>query len=170
MYDFQNTVMVRAIPNTNTKIIRYVTLILAALGLLAVIWINPILCALPALLLIILWWWCWFRTGIEYEYTYFDGDLDFDRIRAQRKRKNVISVHMDQVLVIAPQGHETIERAMRQTSPKCYDVTSGKLGRDIYELVWQDKNHTIVIKFEPTGKFLDMIAVKYRSKVIREIS
>ena len=71
MYDFQNTVLLTARPEKSTIVIRYLTLLLAAAGLLGCIWVNPLIFALPAVLLIVLWWWTWFHTNIEYEYTYW---------------------------------------------------------------------------------------------------
>lgn len=167
MYDFQNTVLISARPTAKTMALRYAALILAALGLLACIWISPFVFALPAVLLIVLWWWSWFHTGLEYEYAYFNGDLDFDLIRDKRKRKNVISVNMEQVEQIAPAGDRSLQSARRDSGVKFIDVSSRKEGRNFYELLWRDGMDAVLIRFEPDGKFLDSISVKYGRKVIR---
>ncbi len=167
MYDFQNTVLLSARPTAATLAFRYLSLVLAALGLLGCIWINPLAFAMPAILLIIGWWWMWFHTNIEYEYAYFDGDLDFDRIKDKRKRKNIISIHMDQVEQIAPAGDRSLHSAHQNSNVKFMDLSSRKQGRKFYELLWKDGGEAVCIRFEPDEKFLDSICIKYGRKVIK---
>lgn len=50
MYDFQNTVLLTARPERSTITVRYLTLLLAAAGLLGCIWVNPLIFALPSVL------------------------------------------------------------------------------------------------------------------------
>ena len=167
MYDFQNTVLLTARPEKSTVAVRYLTLLLAAVGLLGCIWVNPLIFALPSILLIVLWWWTWFHTNIEYEYTYFDGGIDFDRIRDKRKRKSMISIHMDQVEQIAPVGDDSLRSVHQDKNVKFMDYSSRKQGRKFYEIIWKDSGDTICIRFEPDKKFLDSISIKYGRKVKR---
>lgn len=167
MYDFQNTVLLAARPEKATIVLRYVSLLLAAAGLLLCIWINPFLWALPTILLIVWWWRMCFHSDIEYEYSYFDGNIDMDKIIDKRKRKQVISLHMDDVLQIAPEGDPSLHRIHQDGKVRYVDVSSRKLNRKFYEIILQESGATTCIRFEPDEKFLDSICVKYSRKVIR---
>ena len=148
-------------------LLRYVTMVIAALGVLFCFWLNPFVFGLPALLLIMLWWWVWFHTNIEYEYAYFDGDIDIDKIRDKRKRKSVISINMAHVEQIAPVGDRSLQKAHQDSRVKFLDVSSRKEGRKCYELLWKESGQSVCIRFEPDDKFLDSICIKYGHKVIK---
>lgn len=167
MYDFQKTVLIETKPTALVMALRYLSLILAALGLLGCIWINPLTFAFPAILLIVWWWWMWFHSGVEYEYAYFDGDLDFDRIKDKRRRKSIISLNMETVVQIAPVGDRSLYNVHQDSRAKFMDLSSRKPDHKCYEVVSQDAGETICIRFEPDDEFLSSIEVKYGRKVIR---
>ena len=167
MYDFQNTVLLAARPEKRTIILRYVSLLCAAAGLMFCIWINPLLWALPAALLIYWWYRMCFHSAIEYEYSYFDGNIDIDKVIDMRKRKNIISFHMNDVVQIAPVGDRSLHSAHENGNVKHVDVSSRKPDRKYYEILLQESGETTCIRFEPDEKFLDSICIKYGRKVIR---
>ncbi|MBO5373066.1 MAG: hypothetical protein J6A75_10185 [Lachnospiraceae bacterium] len=167
MYDFQITVLLEARPDKQTLMLRYASLAVAALGLLACIWINPLLWALPAALVIFWWWRMWFHTNMEYEYLYFDGTIDIDKVIDKRKRKSIMSFHMNDVIQIAPVGDSLLESAHQNPKTKYMDLSSRKSNRRVYEIVLQEAGETTCIRFEPDDRFLDGISVKYGRKVKR---
>lgn len=167
MYDFQNTVLLSARPTKGTLVLRNVALILVALTLVGFLMVNPFMFAPFVIAAGGFWWWAAFRTGLEYEYTYFDGDLDFDKIRAKRKRKHILSIHMDNVTSIVPADHPSLHNVHQNSGAKIVDVSSRKPDRKVYEIVHQDAGVTTCIRFEPDEKFLDSISIKYGRKVTR---
>lgn len=166
MYDFQKTVLISTKPTMGNMVLRYVSLVLAALALAGCL-LNPYLFLIPAILLIVWWWRMWFHSGVEYEYAYFDGDLDFDKIKDKRKRKRIISVNMEQVEQIAPVGDRSLYNLHQNSQAKMMDFSSRKSDRKCYELVWKNAEQTVCIRFEPDEQFVDSICVKYGRKVIR---
>lgn len=165
MYDFQNTVLLSARPAPEAIALRFVSLFCAAAALVGCIWINPPAFFFPMCLLFFWWWWTCFHSGIEYEYAYFDGNLDFDKIKDKRKRKSIVSLHMDQVEQIAPAGDPSIESARRNSNMKFMDLSSRKEGHQFYDLIWKEAKEAVCIRFEPDEKFLDSICIKYARKV-----
>lgn len=168
MYDFQKTVLLSARPTAATMILRFVSMFLAVFCLVGFIWLNPPAFLMPMIGFFVWWWWTCFHSGLEYEYAYFDGNLDFDKIKDKRKRKSIISLHMDQVERIAPAGDPSLQNVHQKNSNvKFMDLSSRKEGRKFYELIWTEKQQTVCIRFEPDDSFLDSICVKYARKVIR---
>lgn len=74
-------------------------------------------------------------------------------IRDKRKRKNMISIHMDHVEQIAPVGDSSLRDAHQDTNVKFMDYSSRKQGRKFYEIIWKDSGDTICIRFEPMKSF-----------------
>lgn len=167
MYDFQSTVLIKSKPATASMVLRYVFLVLTALGLFACLWVNPVLFFMPTVVLGILWWWTWFHSGLEYEYSYFDGELDFDKVTDKRRRKHITTLNMESVVQIAPVGDRALYSVHQDSRAKCVDLSSKEATAKRYEVVSNDSGKVVCICFEPDERMLDAISVKYPRKVIR---
>jgi len=169
MYDLQTSQLVPARPEKQTMLLRYAALALVAFGLLTCVWVNPILWALPTIGFIWWWWRMWFHSDIEYDYMYLDGTLDFDKVIDKRKRKSLSSWKMDDVVVIAPAGDDSVKAAYGNKEVKYYDYSSRRPShRDAYyEMVVQESSGMFCICFEPDDNLLDKISIKYGRKVKR---
>lgn len=167
MNDFQISVLLEARPDKQTILLRYISLAVVALGLLACIWINPLVWAIPAVIALIWWWRMWFHSNMEYEYAYFDGTIDIDKVIDKRKRKSIISFHMNDVMQIAPVGDSLLEHAHNNPKTKYMDLSSRKNNRRVYEIILQEAGETTCISFEPDDRFLDAAFVKYGRKIKR---
>lgn len=105
----------------------------------------------------------------EFEYSYFDGDVRFARILNKSRRRNLKSYTMDEVLQIAPAGHNSIMRYENDPKVKKKNYTSGFQGVPYYEMVIRssDSDGLLMIKFEPDEAYLNEVCKKYSHKVIR---
>lgn len=103
------------------------------------------------------------RMDLEYEYLYMNGDLDVDKIMGKQKRKRVFSTNVQEVELIAPQGHEQL-RYFQPT--KTYDYSSMSPDNKKYEMIVSNNNQLVKVIFEPNAKILDGMRSLAPRKVI----
>ncbi len=153
--------------STVKKVLNMVWFILACVCFLGAIFITPVIFAIPAIGLTVLWVFQQFFSNIEYEYTYYDGDLKFAKIKNKAKRKRIAALQMDDVLQIAPKGDRSIYKYENDTTVKCKDLTSGNADAKVYVVVAKSESAITRFEFEPDGDMLDAIMVKYPRLVIK---
>lgn len=146
-------------------ILTNVVLVLA-LASVVINFMAPVILLVPVLLLII-WWFLKYRTYREFEYTYYDGELKFVCIKNKARRKGLKKLDMEHVVAIAPAGDRSMYRYENGDAGKILDYSSRQADVKVYELVYNNEEGSILIKFEPDDKMLDAICYKYSSKVVR---
>lgn len=129
--------------------------------------------AAPGLLMIlaigsaVLWYFLTFCANMEYEYTYYDGELRFARIRNKSRRKELESVQLEDVLILAPRGDRSVYKYEKDDSLNYKNYTSRRDGVSVYELVFKNQKGCSRYEFEPDEEMLDAILVKYPRLVIK---
>lgn len=90
---------------------------------------------------------CIWKTGrnIEFEYTYYDGDLRIAMIINKAKRKNIVSIDMEDVIIIAPRGDRSIYKYENDKSYKYKDVTSADGAAKVYAVIFKGKKACVVM-------------------------
>ena len=129
------------------------------------LFVSPIF-LVPAIIAITLWVWR-FRRNIEFEYTYYDGDLHIAKIINKAKRKNIVSVNMEDVLMIAPKGDRSIYKYENDNSFKYKDLTSSSPEAKVYKVVFKGEKGMCCYAFEPDEEMLDEIRIKYPRAVVK---
>ena len=76
--------------------------ILAAVALVAVVWIFGVLAVIATVGIAYGAWWLATTQNVEYEYCVTNGDIDVDKIVARRKRVRWVSVAGRKVRALAP--------------------------------------------------------------------
>ena len=76
--------------------------ILAAVALVAVVWIFGILAVIATVGIVYGAWWLATTQNVEYEYCVTNGDIDVDKIIARRKRVRLVSVAGRKIRALAP--------------------------------------------------------------------
>lgn len=76
--------------------------ILAAVALVAVVWIFGVLAVIATVGIAYGAWWLATTQNVEYEYCVTNGDIDVDKIVARRKRVRLVSVAGRKVRALAP--------------------------------------------------------------------
>jgi hypothetical protein len=122
---------------------------------------------IPAILFALLWYFLGFRSDTEFEYTYYDGDLRMAKIRNKSRRKNLLNVSMDDVVVIAPRGDRSVYQYENDRNLPCKNFSSGEPGAKVYELVCKGDKGFRRYEFEPDEEMLDAIMVKYARLVTK---
>lgn len=79
-----------------------ISIIVAALVLVALVWIFNILAAIATLGIVYGAWWLATTQNVEFEYCVTNGDIDVDKIIARRKRERLVSVAGRKVRALAP--------------------------------------------------------------------
>lgn len=96
---------------------------------------------------------------MEFEYVFTNGDLDFAQITNKSKRKELFSISMTDVEVMAPKNSDRIKRLISNPNIKYkkQDFSSGfsKNQDKVYEMVAKRGGEAYHILFEPNRKLLD---------------
>lgn len=147
------------------KIAKYAVVVCAVL-LVVANFFMPVFILLPIILAVIAFFM--FRSYTEFEYSYFDGDFKFYRIKNKSRRKKLKTFDIEHVSAIAPREDRSMYRYTQDGSVKKVDYTSGMPDRDVYGIVVNDEEQTMVVWIEPDEKFLDAICYKNAQKVTRK--
>lgn len=99
------------------------------------------------------------RFNIMYEYIFCDGQLDFDKIMGGVKRKNMLRVDFEKVVVMAPAESHALD-GYRHDKVKVYDYTSLEPNCKRYGLVTKEGEQSTLIYFEPDEKMVNIIKQK----------
>ncbi len=107
------------------------------------------------------------RASIEYEYLYLDKELTIDKIIGQRKRKRVIKVLMDNIVIIAPIDSYRLKEAKTRTGGRSHDFSTGNKEnkKNWYEIICSDGEHYII---EPSAAFINLMYITSPRKVFVE--
>ena len=137
-------------------------------GLNGILLLQPVALVLFLALLGLLYF-MFLQVNIEYEYSVTEDVLDIDIIRWKRKRKHMVSMSMDQVIVIAPARTDPVSAYVGRKL-KTYDCTSHDADKEYYTLVFKPQGETVEQKvlFEPDELVLDALWRKAPSKVHKQ--
>lgn len=106
------------------------------------------------------------RMDVEYEYIYINGDLDIDKVMHKEKRKHMLSMNVQDMELLAPEGSFQLQS---YRTGKVYDYSSGDpaaTGR--YVLVFTRSGETVKILFEPNRDLVEGFFLLAPRKVIRK--
>ena len=144
MGDFYTEQLVKRQKASSTTLIKAILIILTVLSVVLIFMIpfgiiGPvIMIALDVFL---------FRSmDVEYEYLFVNGSLDIDKIMAKSRRKNMFSMEMTDLEMMAPSGSPELRPYQ---GLKGIDYSSGMPGADTYELIVVNNGEKKKIIFEP---------------------
>ncbi|MGN0505116.1 MAG: DUF6106 family protein [Lachnospiraceae bacterium] len=104
------------------------------------------------------------RLSVEYEYVFCDGQLDFDKISGGMKRKNMLRIDFEQLVVIAPKNSHALD-GYRHNGVTVKDFTSLEENHKVYGLVVTGGEKPTLIYFEPNEKMLAAMKQKAARKI-----
>lgn len=104
------------------------------------------------------------RMDTEYEYVFCDGQLDFDKISGGMKRKNMLRVDFEQMVVIAPKNSHALD-GYRHNGVEVKDFSSLYEDHAIYGMVVTGGEKSKLIYFEPSEKMLAAMKQKAPRKI-----
>lgn len=105
------------------------------------------------------------RLNVEWEYIFCDGQLDFDRISGGSKRKTVLRVDFEQLVVMAPKNSHSLD-GYRHNGVAVKDFTSMEEGKNVYGMVIAGGEQNQMILFEPGEKMLAVMKQKAPRKIM----
>ncbi len=105
------------------------------------------------------------RIAVEYEYVYCDGQVDFDKINGGVKRKTLLKVDFDQVVVVAPKNSHALD-GYKHSGVVVNDFSSMKPDAKVYAMVVKNGEKANVIYFEPNEKMLSIMKQKSARKIV----
>lgn len=105
------------------------------------------------------------RLETEYEYVFCDGQLDFDKISGGIKRKNLLRVDFDQMVVVAPKNSHALD-GYRHNGVEVRDYSSLYEDHRIYGIVITGGEKSQLIYFEPDDKMLAAMKQKAPRKIV----
>ncbi|MCD8382322.1 MAG: hypothetical protein LUC30_05320 [Clostridiales bacterium] len=149
--------------NFLSKALWVLTFVYLALGLIYIIFLAFFLVFLIAALL--------YRRHLrlEYEYQYLDGGLRIDRIKNRSKRKKLGVYSMENLTVMAPEGHDRLSPYTNRKELKVLDYSSHDPTAELrYILVFQGGGVIQLLLLEPTQAMVQAMWRAAPSKVVRK--
>ena len=134
--------------------------------LVAAIFVSASIFFLPAMIVTVLWAWRNFYYNVEYEYTYYETDVRIAKIINKAKRKDLVEVNMEEVIMVAPKGDRSVYKYENDKSAKYKNFTSGDKSVKVYELIHKTSSGICRYEFEPDEEMLQAMKIKYPHTVI----
>ena len=105
------------------------------------------------------------RLATEYEYVFCDGQMDFDKISGGVKRKTVLRVDFEKLVVVAPKDSHALD-GYRHNGVEVKDFSSGEEHGKVYGMVVGGNEKNMMILFEPSEKMVAAMKQKAPRKII----
>lgn len=105
------------------------------------------------------------RLATEYEYVFCDGQLDFDKISGGMKRKTLLRVDFEKLVVIAPKNSHALD-GYRHNGVEVKDFSSLDENAKVYGMVITGGEQNTMIYFEPSEKMLAAMKQKAPRKIM----
>lgn len=105
------------------------------------------------------------KLAVEYEYVFCDGQLDFDKISGGAKRKTMLRVDFEKLVVIAPKNSHALD-GYRHNGVVVKDFSSLSDDAKVYGMVVTGGEQQTMIYFEPSEKMLAAMKQKAPRKIM----
>lgn len=105
------------------------------------------------------------RLDIEYEYLYIDKEISVDKIMSKEKRKNVYTVDLNRMEIMAPVSSHALD-SYKARGLKSYDFTSRAEDAKVYSVVYESAQEgCVIVNIEPNAEMLNAIKTVFPRKV-----
>lgn len=111
---------------------------------------------------------CYFflpKLSVEYEYVFCDGQLDFDKISGGAKRKTMMRIDFEKLVVVAPKNSHALD-GYRHNGVLVKDFSSLDENAVVYGMVITGGEQQTMIYFEPNEKMLATMKQKAPRKIM----
>ncbi len=105
------------------------------------------------------------RLETEYEYVFCDGQVDFDQINGGEKRKTVLRVDFEKLVVVAPKNSHALD-GYRHDGVLVKDFSSREADAKVFAMVINGGDKNTMIYFEPNEKMLTAMKQKAPRKIM----
>jgi len=105
------------------------------------------------------------KLNVEWEYVFCDGQLDFDRISGGAKRKTMLRVDFDHLVIAAPKNSHALD-GYRHNGVAVKDFSSLEEGKNVYGMVITGGEQNQMIFFEPSEKMIAAMKQKAPRKIV----
>lgn len=112
----------------------------------------------------------WKYFDIEYEYSIWYGSFDVAKIFSKKKRKELISADIKEMLIIAPANEEYTNRAYHFDPNEIIYATSSKQAENMWLFVSGGKDKPrVLVFFEADERSLNMLRLGNPSVFVKKI-
>ena len=147
------------------KFLMYAALVFGGICLIGSAFMGLISLALGIVLLVV-GSITYIRRDVEFEVSYFDGEIRMAKVFHKSSRKNLPTIQMEDVEVIAPPKDAKISYFENDSSVKVEDYTSKQPNVKYYEIAVNAGGVKKLYKVEVDDEFLNSVRKKYFSKVV----
>lgn len=153
---------VTPVPGASTAIKRFLMIFACVVGVLAAIIIPHYITMILAAIIIVLVYWRMPMLKTAYEYVFVDGQLDFDKIQGGEKRKNMLRIDFQDLVLVAPSNSHSLD-GYRDCQEYNFSANSSEV-KD-YVIIISKGTKKLRILFSPDEKMLNAMKSKSRSKI-----
>lgn len=166
MFDMEIWTLVKSKPTPKMLLGRYLLVVLLVFSGCFII-VSPLFFLLTTVILAIILRLVVVGQRIEYEYSFYDGDIRIAKIKDKRKRKELLHLVGDDIILVAPEDHEAL-RAYENPNATytVMDASSHEKEYEAYILVCKNRKEICKVRFEPDERFLAAMKEKCPRKVI----
>ena len=164
MNDLYVECYVKVLAGTNTAIKKTLMIALAVIAAFVAIFVIPhILTLAIAAVIVCVVIWRLPLLKVDYEYVFVDGQLDFDKIMGGEKRKHMLRIDFDDLVVVAPEKSHALDG---YKDAQEYDFSANNPEMKNYMIVVSKGEKRMKICFSPNEKLLQAMKSKSRSKIV----
>lgn len=113
----------------------------------------------------------WKYFNVEYEYSIWYGSFELAKIYAKKKRKNLLSADLKELLLVAPADEEYVNRAAHFEPKNKFYAVSSKNAENVWILVTGGKDEPRnLVFFEADERALSMLKAANPSVFVKKIN
>lgn len=166
MFDMEIWTLVKSKPTSKMLVGRYLLVVLLVFSGCFII-VSPLFFLLTTIILAVVLRFVVVNQRIEYEYSFYDGDIRIAKIRDKRKRRELLHLVGDDVILVAPEGHEALRTYENpNVTYTRMDVSSHEKDREAYLLICKDRKEICKVRFEPDKRLLAAMKEKCPRKIM----
>lgn len=163
MGEFYTELLVKRKPGVKEKMTKVFLIVLVLLSIPTVLIYRFGFLLLVAAIAVAVF--AFIRLDIEYEYLYYNGELDIDIIYRKMNRKNVFSMNVNEMEMLAPANSIEVKHYERL---KTFDYSSGIKNKEKYVMIVVKNGQKFRMIFEPNEKIVEDLFYKAPRKVVRK--
>lgn len=147
---------VRRVVPPFTKVLNIILYLLTIWGAFLFIAVDYRIYGIPLMITIVATYFVSQSAKLDFDYTYTNGCLDITRIVRKRRRKEIVSCEMKDVMVVAVSKSEPVQQYIGR-SMKTFDCTSHDKDTPYYTMIvkGEQANSDLKILFEPGEEMLE---------------
>ena len=159
--------VVKTVETNAQKFIKILLVVMSIVFVICALLFGIGLLVIPAIVLFVLYLVNFYHAEISYDYTYFGNEMKIARIKGDNRRKLLYTINLDEAKMITKADDPSLYNVENQPGVIKKDFSSHMGEKQLYKVVFSEKEKTYVLTIEPSEDFLDALCDKYKRIITR---